>query len=95
MRSRYIPPRQLTIHGAPATVEGGTEGSVQSQTAAASSAAPLSALVVTLDTCLDALADMFAAAVFPDQNRAREKLDKAYETLVTSLENFREAVPKA
>lgn len=86
----------LKSEGTAGTLEGGTEGSVESQTAPVSSVErPSVALVVELDTALGAVCGMFAAAMRPDATGARERLDRNYETLVTSVEAFREAIPKA
>jgi len=76
------------------TLAGGTAGSQersQSVLQSASSVAEPRNGTVTLGMCLDALWDIYAAVVTQD----RKELDSAYETLVTLLEEFRDAVPKA
>lgn len=76
------------------TLAGGKEGQGQGREAPASFAGPSSAVVVTLDTCLGALSGMLACVLRPDAKGARERLDRNYETLITCLEEWRDAIPK-
>ena len=92
-RQKLISPwGPLTRRAAPATVEGGTEGSedaAKPQTAASSAATPSQARM--LATALDALSAMFSGYVSQD----RELLDSGFEDLVGIVEEWRDAVPKA
>lgn len=76
---------------------GGTGGSDENpeELPHASSASELTLLATALDSALGAVSGMFAAAIRPDSIGARKRLDEAYETLITSVEVFRETVPKA
>jgi len=71
------------------TLEGGTEGSVEHQNAAVSSATTSQA--ESMGTALDALSAMFCGYVGQD----RKLLDDGFEDLVGILEEWRDAVPKA
>jgi len=80
------------------TLEGGTEGSAHAPKEhlhSAFSASGQPNLVAALDIALGALCMMFATALRPDARGARDRLDIAYEDLITSLEVFRDGVPKA
>lgn len=94
-----IPPRLLKRMREQATLMGGTGGSdetLEEPRSSVSSVGPdTSEFVVALDSALGALTGMFAAALRPDSTGARARLDRCYETLVTSVEVFRESVPKA
>lgn len=94
MNRQRVPLRHLTKDTAVSTLEGGTEGSVNNQIPPVSSAVSTS-VVVTLDTALGALSGMLACVLRPDARGARERLDRNYETLITCLEEWRDAVPKA
>lgn len=59
------------------------------------SSAPKEELVAALDDAIGAVVGMFAAALRPDVRDARVQLDIHYENLVTTVEVFREEVPKA
>lgn len=85
---------RLTSKGPEGTVEGGTEGSKQDAKHLLASSAQ-GELVQALDSALSAVAGMFAAALRPHATGARETLDACYEELVTSVEAFRDEVPKA
>lgn len=89
----------LTTSAYDATLEGGTEGSEHDAEASvalsASGVEESPALVAVLDTCLAALVVMLDCAWHPDRSGSRVALDEAYEDLITSLEEFRNAVPKA
>lgn len=76
-----------------ATLEGGAGGHDEASPEASSaySADNQSGLEESTVMCLDALLDMLGATRAGD----REALDEAYETLVTLLEVFRDACPKA
>jgi len=65
------------------------------EASAVSSAESMDDLAQALDSALTAVSGMFAAALRPHRTGAREELDLAYETLITSVEVFREAIPKA
>jgi len=95
--TRPHPRRLLTHEGPEGTLTGGTGGSEENpkdSPLASSALASRAELVTALDSALSAACGMFAAAVrgrFMD----RAALDEAYETLITSVEVFRETVPKA
>jgi len=98
MKVSSTPRRPLTSKGPEGTLTGGTAGPapVKSEILAAVFGAPgTSELVAALDTALAALCTMFGVALRPDAKGARDDLDEAYETLITSVEAFRETVPKA
>ena len=65
------------------------------EASAVSSAEATAILAQALDSALTAVSGMFAAALRPHRTGARNELDDAYETLIESVEAFREAVPKA
>jgi len=91
-------PRLLKKMRDAGTLMGGTGGSdetLEEHPTVASSAPSNTELVVALDSALGAVIGMFAAALRPDSTGARERLDRRYETLITSVEAFRETVPKA
>jgi len=75
------------------TVEGGTEGSEQGSTEPprVSSADLTSDLASEFSIALDALVDMFEGYIRKD----RALLDTGFENLVTVIEEWRDAVPKA
>lgn len=88
----------MTREGTEGTLTGGTGGSGNNPEdfpPASSAASELSELATALDSALGAVSGMFAAAVRPSSIGARKRLDEAYETLITSVEVFRETVPKA
>jgi len=84
---------QSLLTGTPTsvTVEGGTEGSDESQSSAISASGAVSSLQAhTMGTALDALSAMFAGYVGND----RKLLDDGFEDLVGILEEWRDAIPK-
>jgi|SRR5436189_226074 len=99
-----VPPRNrpsfqgpLTSVGTAGTLAGGTVGSTMDakRPTSVSSADPSLTVAVTLDTALGALTGMLAAVLRPDARGARDRLDRHYETLITCLEEWRDAIPKA
>jgi len=86
-----IPLRHLKYDPVGATIneEGG-----RSKTSANSVSSP-SELVEALDAAIGAVAGMFAIAAVNPTFESRTRLDEHYETLITAVEAFREAVPKA
>lgn len=86
--------KALTDAIAAGTLAGGTVGSQERSKSvlhSASSVAEPQHGAATLGMALDALWDMYAAVIVQD----RKELDSAYETLITVVEDFRDAVPKA
>jgi len=99
MKINRLPSRLLKKIEHAGTLMGGTGGSDETleehPSSASSALTSTGELVVALDSALGALTGMFAAALRPDSTGARGRLDRCYETLITSVEAFRETVPKA
>lgn len=92
MHERRLPPKHLTSGGPAGTSKEG--GAAVRPSTSAFSATP-SEFVEALDSALGAVAGMFAIAALTPSAANRTRLDAHYETLITSVEVFRENVPKA
>lgn len=91
MENRRVPLRHLRMGDPGAIVPVGDVVEAKPTSANSVSSASREELVVALDSALGACVGMFVAVLSGD----RRVLDTCYETLVTSVEAFRENVPKA
>lgn len=90
MKNPRVPLRHLTNNGVHGLL---TEG--EPSKSPLSSASSPSELVEALDAAIGAVAGMFAIAAVNPTFEGRTRLDDHYETLISSVEAFREIVPKA